>query len=67
MLEMDEKTIKRTILHYEGRSPGIAPRGKMKAINLSPEGETPEWRVSEQAFVRYLRSKGIRFYERGYE
>jgi hypothetical protein len=67
LLQLEESYIKKNLLHYEGRSPGIVPRGLMKAINFAPEGETPQWRVSEQSFVRFLRSKGVRFYERGYE
>jgi hypothetical protein len=66
MLSLEEAYIKRNLLHYQGRSPGICPRGIMLAINVAPEGEKPEWRVSEQSFARYLRSKGIKFYERGY-
>ena len=66
LIELDEAYIMRNLLHYEGRSAGVAPRDKMKAMNMAPEGETPEWRVSEQAFIRWLKMKGIRFYERGY-
>ena len=66
LIELDEKYIKDHLLHYEGRSPGICPRGIMHALNMAPEGEKPEWRVSEQSFMRYLRVRGIRFYERGY-
>lgn len=67
LTELSSDHIKKKLLHYEGRSPGITPRGKMHAVNFSPEGEKPEWRVSEQQLVRYLKYLGIRFYERGYD
>jgi hypothetical protein len=66
LLSLDEEYIKKHLLHFQGRSPGICPRGIMLAINVAPEGVKPEWRVSEQSFAGYLRYKGIRFYERGY-
>jgi len=66
LVELEPEYIKKHLLHYEARSPGICPRGKMHALNMAPEGETPEWRVSEQSFMRFLKFKGIRFYERGY-
>lgn len=67
MLSLEERYIKDNLLHFEGRSPGIAPRGIMRAYNFAPEGETPQWRVSEQSLKRYLRFRGIKFYERGYD
>lgn len=66
MLEMKESYIKTAVFFYEEREPGIRPKGRMLARNLAPDGETPEWRVSETELLRYLRYKGVKFYERGY-
>lgn len=66
LLEMREKQLRDRVLFYEGRSPGICPKTKIRAVNIMPEGETPEWRISENALLGYLRSRGIKFYTRGY-
>lgn len=66
LFEVAEKDVKKRFLFYDKREPGIAPKTKMRAINIAPEGETPEWRVTERELVRYMRRQGIRFYERGY-
>lgn len=66
MLETSEDTVRKKLLFYSDREPGICPKFKIRAINIMPEGETPEWRVSERAFLGYLKYKGLRFYTRGY-
>jgi hypothetical protein len=66
MLEVELSYVEKTLLFYEKRQPGVVPRSKMRAINVAPEGETPIWRVSEVTLIAYLKSKGVRFYERGY-
>lgn len=66
MLELDEKYVKTKLLFYDRREPGLAPRTKMRAINIAPEGETPQWRVTERELIRYLRHRGVKFYERGF-
>jgi len=66
MLQVDIKVVKAKMLHYERRSVGTAPKSKIRCINIMPEGETPEWRVTEREFIRYLKNKGVRVYERGH-
>lgn len=67
LLSMDEGYVKRTLLHFEGRTPGVCPRDKMTAYDMSSENdEKPEWRISERHLRRWMRSKGIRVYDRGY-
>lgn len=66
MLELKVEYVKTRLLFLDKREPGLTPKTRMRAINIAPEGETPEWRVTEREFVRYLRSRGLRFYERGY-
>lgn len=51
-------------LHYEGRSVGIRPHHLMRAVNIAHTGDKPEWRVEEREFVRWLRFKGFRIYDR---
>lgn len=66
MLEAREEYVKRTLLFYDEREPGIAPKSKMRAVNIAPDGEKPEWRVTEREFIRYLKRSGVKFYTRGY-
>lgn len=66
MFEVTEDYVKKRMLFYEGREPGIPPKTKLRAVNIAPEGETPQWRVSENVLMGYLRSKGVKFYTRGY-
>lgn len=46
-------------LFYVGRSVGIPPPDKMEAINISPAGVQPEWRVEERQFVKWCKHKRI--------
>lgn len=66
LLSLSETYVKTKLLFYAGREPGLRPRTKMTANNIAPEGETPQWRVTENELIRYLRLRGIRFYDRGY-
>ena len=66
MLSLTEQYVKDKVLFYDRREPGITPKTKMRAINVAPEGETPQWRVAEKEFIRYLRSRGLKFYDRGF-
>lgn len=66
MTEIEEKRIREDILHYEGRSPGARPNDKLKSINIALREDKPDWRVSEQELIRWMRVKGIRYYERGW-
>ena len=66
MLELTEQHVKSKLFFYDRREPGLTPKTKMRAFNIAPEGETPEWRVTEREFIRYLRHRGVKFYERGF-
>ena len=65
MLDVDEKHILNTYLYFEGRSTGSRKKGLMVAINIAPPEEKPEWRIAEREFIRWMRVKGYRYYERG--
>jgi len=66
MLSLTIPYVKNTLLFYDRREPGLTPKTRLRAINIAPEGETPEWRVTERELIRYLRSRGVKFYETGY-
>jgi hypothetical protein len=64
MLSLTEKYVREKLFFYDVREPGIRPRNRLRAVNIAPEGQTPEWRVAERELIRYLRLKGIKIYQR---
>lgn len=66
LLGLDDEQAVHPHVHFEGRSVGARPVKKMLARNIAPEGERPDWRVAERELVRWFRTKGFRFYERGW-
>lgn len=67
LLQCELDYLKKNLIFYaDGREPGIPPKSKMRAINIAPEGMTPEWRVSENSFLGFLRRRGVKFYDRGF-
>jgi hypothetical protein len=59
MLAVDLDKVKREYVYYLGLTPGVAKKDLLKAANLSPLDATPEWRISEEEFARWLRVKGF--------
>jgi hypothetical protein len=65
LLSAHEQTVKDS-LFYDGRSTGRQPKDKMIARNIAIPGARPEWRVSEQELIRWMRFKNFKVYERGW-
>ena len=42
-------------VHFEGRSVGVAHKEKMIARNIAGPDDSPEWRVEEDEFIRFMR------------
>ena len=59
-------TEERLPIHYAGRSVGARQRDKMLARNIAAAGERPDWRIAERELIRWARTKGFRFHERGH-
>jgi hypothetical protein len=66
LLELSVPVVKQQYLHYEGRQVGVRAYAKMRAHNIAPDGEKPEWRVTEEELIRWLRFKGFKIYVRGF-
>lgn len=66
VLSMTEAHVRGRLLWYEGREVGVRPLVKLKAINIANEDERPDWRVSEQELIRWMKHKGFRYYERAW-
>ena len=65
MLDLPEKYIRDTMLYYEGRSIGTIRKWELQARNIAPPDEKPEWRITEREFIRWLKYKGFKHYDRG--
>lgn len=65
MLNLQTRDVAARYVYFEGRSIGSRKRELMIARNIAPEDADPEWRVAERELVRWLRTKGFRYYERG--
>lgn len=63
MLDCSVSYLERAVLYYQGRDYGRRPMGRMRAVNIAAPDEKPEWRVSEEDFVIWLRNRGITFHE----
>lgn len=65
LIDVQQVTLERTYVHFEGRSVGAAPRSKMLARNIAPPDDKPDWRVAEREMVRWFKNRGFRYYDRG--
>lgn len=65
LLDIDEAKLRRTMIHFNGRTVGVCDKDRMLAIDISPDDAAkPEWRVSERHLRAWMRFKGWRVYER---
>jgi hypothetical protein len=60
MMNMSEKYVRAEYLFYLGRSTGLKKRHHMNAVNIAPEGEKAEWRVSWEEFLSWLKKMGFK-------
>jgi hypothetical protein len=68
MLDLTVKTLMNPdagYIYFVGRSIGTQKRSLMVARNIAPEDEKPDWRIPEREFIRWMRLKGFKYYDRG--
>lgn len=65
LLDLSIQNLSKDYVFFEGRSSGLAPRVKMIARNIAPPEAKPEWRIAEREFIRWMKVKGFKYYERG--
>jgi hypothetical protein len=65
MIDLSVDQILRSYIYFEGRSTGSRRTDLMQARNIAPANEKPEWRVTEREFIRWMKTKGYRHYDRG--
>lgn len=73
LLNLSEHTIATRYIHYQNYTFGPHKPDKMIAHNISREGAVNprastknDWRVSEDEFMRWMKRKGFRFYDRAW-
>lgn len=65
MTSIPEKQLHQFHVHHEGRDIGTRERDQMLARNIARPDQTPDWRVVDKEFIRWMRLKGFKFYDRG--
>lgn len=66
MLNVSVQSIRSTYIHFDGRSTGAPLKDRMLARNIAPADEKPDWRVAEREFVRFMKYRGFKVYDRGW-
>lgn len=65
LVSLPESTLRTNYVFFNGRSTGVRHNYLMTAVNIAAreEGATPEWRVLETEFIRWLRNRGFELYD----
>jgi hypothetical protein len=66
IISVEARIVQSQYIWYEGRSVGARRVDQLRAINIAPRDRKPEWRVAEQELIRWMRTKKLRYYERGW-
>lgn len=65
IINLELRTIQIHYVYYDNRSTGPKSRSQLMARNIAPPGKDAEWRVAHDELIRWLKTKGFRFYEEG--
>ena len=65
MVHLTTHSLEQHYVYFVGRSTGSRSKHLLLAHNIAPPDEKPEWRIAEREFIRWMRVKGFRYYERG--
>lgn len=66
LLSVPESRVRRDYCWYENREVGTMSPLKLKTVNVSPSVEAPDWRVSEQELIRWMKKRRLKYYERAW-
>lgn len=66
LTQITEQQLHALHLFHEGRDVGVRKPHQMVTRNIAPPDERPDWRVVEKEFVRWMKLKGFKYYDRGY-
>lgn len=65
MLNLSTRMVVQGYVYLEGRSIGARNKGLMVARNIAPPDLPPDWRIMDREFIRWMKFKGFRYYDRG--
>lgn len=65
LINVEMKALRNSYLYYEGRSIGTRRKDLLSTRNIAPDDQKPEWRVLESEFIRWMKSRGFKYYDRG--
>lgn len=66
ILNISQSDVGRRYVYYEGRSTGARSVRLLVARNINPDPEDkPDWRVAERELIRWMKTMGFKFYDRG--
>lgn len=65
VLDLQPRNFNDKYVYYEGRTVGAKSKHLLVARNIAPPNESPEWRITEREFIRWMKVKGFRYYDRG--
>lgn len=60
-----ERTLHTNVLFHENRDVGVRQKHEMLCRNIANPDDKPDWRVAEREFIRWMKYKGFKFYDRG--
>lgn len=60
MLQKDMMEFADRYVYFHMRMTGPFMRHQIRASNIAPEGQVPDWRIAQEEFVRWLRLHGFR-------
>lgn len=66
MVQIPVSTLKQSFVHFEGRTVGQRRLDRLRAVNIAPDTLPPEWRVTDEELIRWLKRKGFRVTERAW-
>lgn len=64
MLGVTEATLKSRYVYFHGHSLGRPLSDMLSARSISKVGEPPDFRISEEELIRWLKRNGYRVYDR---
>lgn len=65
MTQISETKLHMDHIYHEGRDIGHRDIHQMRAVNMAKPEDKPDWRIADKDFIRWMKLKGFKFYDRG--
>lgn len=66
LVNVREDKLKERYIFFFGTGSGQRPTNRLMARNINPEENPPEWRITENELVRWMRFMGFKVVEERY-